>query len=101
MTYRIDRLRIGTAAWSVPRAAAHAFPVGGSHLQRYSRALNCAEINSSYYRSHSPETYAKWAAQTPSGFRFSVKLPRSITHEGRLRAARVPLQRFIGETSEL
>ena len=52
---------------------------------RYARKLNCAEINSCFYREHKPETYAKWAASVPENFRFAVKAPRSITHEGELR----------------
>ena len=91
----------GTAAWSVPRTSASAFPAIGSHLQRYAQVLNCAEINSSFHRSHRVETYAKWASQTPPGFRFSVKVPRTITHDGALRATREPLMRFLAEASGL
>ena len=93
--------RIGTAGWSIPRATADAFPGTGMHLERYARVLTCAEINSSFQRSHRVEIYARWAAQTPSGFRFSAKLPRAITHEGRLQAAREPLQRFLAEAAGL
>lgn len=89
--------RIGTAGWSIPRALAQDFPGEGSHLARYARVLQCAEINTSFYRSHRPEVYARWAAQTPPGFRFAVKLPRTITHDLRLRAARAPLTRFLAE----
>jgi len=94
-------MHIGTAGWSISREAAGAFPGEGQHLQRYARVLNCAEINSSFHRSHSVQTYERWAAQTPPGFRFSAKLPRSITHEGRLRRARGPLQRFLEEAAGL
>ncbi|KQW37087.1 hypothetical protein ASC76_17515 [Rhizobacter sp. Root404] len=94
-------VRIGTAGWSIPRASADAFPGDGSHLARYARVLNGAEINTSFYRSHRPEVYARWAAQTPAGFRFAVKLPRTITHDQRLRAARPALTRFIDEVSGL
>jgi uncharacterized protein YecE (DUF72 family) len=93
--------RIGTAGWSVPRAVARDFPGEDSHLARYARVLNCAEINTSFYRSHRPEVYARWAAQTPAGFRFAVKLPRTITHDQRLRASRVLLTRFIDEVGGL
>ena len=84
-------MRIGTAGWTISRETALAFPGEGRHLERYARVLDCAEINSSFHRSHRVEVYERWAAQTPPGFRFSVKLPRSITHEGRLRRAREPL----------
>ena len=94
-------MHIGTAGWSIPREAAGSFPGEGRHLERYARVLNCAEINSSFHRSHSAHVYQRWAAQTPPGFRFSVKVPRSITHEGRLRRAREPLQRFLDEAAGL
>jgi uncharacterized protein YecE (DUF72 family) len=93
--------RVGTAGWSIPRDAAASFPGEGQHLQRYARVLDIAEINSSFHRSHDRGVYERWAAQTPAGFRFSAKLPRSITHEGRLRRARQPLQRFLAEAGGL
>jgi uncharacterized protein YecE (DUF72 family) len=92
---------IGTAGWSIPRAAAASFPGDGFHLERYSRVLTCAEINSSFYRSHAHSVYSRWASLTPRSFRFSVKLPRTITHEGQLRRARAPLQQFLDEVAGL
>ncbi|MEO8859365.1 MAG: DUF72 domain-containing protein [Burkholderiaceae bacterium] len=93
--------RIGVAGWSIPRGMAEMFPGDDSHLSRYARVLHCAEINTSFHRSHRTEVYAGWAAQTPPGFRFAVKLPRTITHERRLRASRTLLQRFLEEISGL
>ena len=94
-------MHIGTAGWSISRDAAESFPGIGQHLQRYANVLSCAEINSSFHRSHRAQVYERWAAQTPPGFRFAAKLPRSITHEGRLRGAREPLQRFLDEAAGL
>lgn len=101
MSRTLGEARIGTAGWSIPRAMAEGFRGDGSHLARYAGVLHCAEINTSFYRSHRPEVYAGWAAQTPPGFRFAVKLPRAITHDQRLRASRVLLARFIAEVSGL
>ncbi|MGZ9032643.1 MAG: DUF72 domain-containing protein [Burkholderiaceae bacterium] len=84
-------VRIGTAGWSIPRARAERCASEGSHLARYARVLSCAEINTSFHRSHRYEVYARWAAQTPSGFRFAVKVPRAITHDQRLRESRALL----------
>jgi hypothetical protein len=42
---RTADVRIGTSGWSLPRAAAFRFDPAGTHLQRYSRQLDCAEIN--------------------------------------------------------
>jgi uncharacterized protein YecE (DUF72 family) len=76
-------------------------PQEGSHLQRYARVFNAAEINSSFHRPHRETTYRKWADQTPSGFLFSVKVPRAITHDLKLRRAKAPLEQFLAETSGL
>jgi uncharacterized protein YecE (DUF72 family) len=94
-------VHIGTAGWSISSAAASRFPLDGSHLQRYAQVLDCVEINSSFYRPHQPSTYARWAASVPEHFRFSVKLPRSITHERRLRDGAAELDRFAGEVMQL
>jgi uncharacterized protein YecE (DUF72 family) len=92
---------IGCAGWSLHKDAAAAFPVEGSHLERYAQVFPAVEINSSFYRPHRPETYARWAASVPDTFRFSVKLPRAITHEARLREVDEALDRFAAETGEL
>ena len=94
-------LCIGTAGWSIPRASCGRCPSEGTHLQRYSRVFEAAEINSSFHRSHAPATYAKWAESTPPGFRFAVKVPRTITHDQQLRRIREPLLRFLGESAAL
>jgi uncharacterized protein YecE (DUF72 family) len=94
-------VRIGTAGWSVPKEHAAPFPVAGSHLERYSAVLNAVEINSSFYRPHRTTTYERWAATVPDGFRFAVKVPKSITHELRLKDAGDLLDRFLSEVSGL
>ncbi len=94
-------IRIGTAGWSIPKAERERFPEGGSILERYAGVFNGVEINSSFYRPHKPETYARWAASTPEGFQFSAKLPKAITHERRLVGAEVLLDGFLAETAAL
>lgn len=94
-------LRIGVAGWSLPRAVLDAFPREGSHLARYAARLDCAEINSSFYRPHQPATYARWAASVPEDFRFAVKLPRAITHDARLRGVGKALDGFLAQARGL
>ena len=77
------------------------FPGEGTHLERYARRMTGTEINSSFHRPHAPATYAKWAAAAPSPFRFAVKMPRTITHDEKLRRARRPLAQFLQETAGL
>ncbi len=92
---------IATAGWSIPRACARRFAGEGTHLQRYSRQLRGVEIDTSFYRRHAYATYRRWASQTPRAFRFAVKLPRQITHDQRLRAARAPLEEFLADVAGL
>ena len=98
---RTADVRIGTAGWSIPRAAACRFHASGTHLQRYSRGLDCAEINSSFHRPHAATTYAKWHDCTPPGFQFAVKVPRAITHELQLQNAQEAFVMFLAQTDGL
>ena len=98
---RTADIRVGTAGWSIPRAAASHFDSPGTHLERYSLRLDCAEINSSFHRPHAATTYAKWRDSTPPGFRFAVKIPRAITHELKLQDARDPFITFLAQTDGL
>jgi uncharacterized protein YecE (DUF72 family) len=82
--------RIGTAGWSVPASEARQ----GAHLHHYSRTFSCVEINSSFYRPHRATTWAKWSQETPSHFRFSIKAPKTITHEAKLRDTTHLLEAF-------
>lgn len=97
----ITTIRIGTAAWSIPKEHAAPFPITGSHLERYSAILNAVEINSSFYRPHRTATYERWAASAPEDFRFAVKVPKTITHVGRLKDVGDLLDRFLSEVSSL
>ena len=94
-------LRIGTAGWSVSSRYAAEAASGGSHLQRYSRCLSATEINSSFSRSHQYKTYERWAQSAPTGFRFSVKVPKAITHEQGLIGCGALLDRFVAEVTGL
>jgi uncharacterized protein YecE (DUF72 family) len=94
-------LHIGTAAWTLPKDHASNFPPTGdaklTHLQRYATRLHAVEINSSFHRPHMRKTWERWAATTPPNFRFSVKLPRTITHEAKLASTGALLQTFLDQ----
>jgi uncharacterized protein YecE (DUF72 family) len=98
-------LHIGTAGWTLPKDHAHAFPPPGdeklTHLQRYADRLPCVEINSSFHRPHQRKTYERWAATTPPNFRFSVKLPKTITHTAKLHNTGALLQTFLDQATGL
>ena len=93
--------RIGCAGWSLPRDQWPRFAAEGSHLERYAGVFDVVEIDTSFYRPHRRETYARWADSTPEGFRFAVKLPKAITHERKLIDATVPLDEFMAQVAGL
>ena len=96
-----SRIKVGCAGWSLPRALWPAFLAEGTHLQRYAARLNAVEINSSFYRPHQAQTYARWAASVPEHFRFSVKLPKTITHQQRLADCTKLLDDFLAQAGGL
>jgi uncharacterized protein YecE (DUF72 family) len=89
--------RTGTAGWSLPTKPKEP----GSHLFHYSRTLGCVEVNSSFYRPHRASTWARWATETPADFRFSIKAPKTITHEAKLRNIDVLLKAFLEQIEAL
>jgi uncharacterized protein YecE (DUF72 family) len=92
---------IGTAGWSIPANVRDEFPHEGSVLRRYSHLMSCAEVNSSFYRPHRRSTWERWADTVPDSFRFSVKMPKAISHVARLVDVEAPLERFITEVTGL
>jgi uncharacterized protein YecE (DUF72 family) len=88
-------VRVRCAGWSIPRHAAAYFASPGGHLDRYSQVFNSCEINSSFYRPHKKATWERWARSVPVEFRFSVKAPRTITHEAKLNCSSEVLSAFL------
>lgn len=77
------------------------FPDAGSLLERYASRFPAVEINSSFHRPHRPATYARWSASVPADFRFSVKVPKTITHGARLQGTDIFLETFLEESASL
>lgn len=97
----MQKIRIGTAGWTIPKAEKARFPAEGSHLHRYAQVFQSVEINSSFYRTHQFSTYVKWANEVPRDFKFSIKVPRWITHEKRLENTGADLKKFCAEIAGL
>jgi uncharacterized protein YecE (DUF72 family) len=91
--------RIGVAGWALPKEHKGEFPDQGSHLERYAARFNAVEINSSFYGPHRPATYSRWAASVPAEFRFSAKVPRTVTHNQRLVGVEPLLDTFLAEVT--
>jgi uncharacterized protein YecE (DUF72 family) len=92
---------IGTAGWNLPRAVHDDDAHASTRLERYARRLDGVEINSSFYRFHQARTYARWAQTTPPHFRFSLKVPRTLTHDARLAGPMDDLERLLSDSAAL
>ena len=72
-------------AWvgrTLPRALA-----SGEELGAYARLCTAVEGNTTFYAVPPASAIARWNEQAPPEFRFVCKLPRTITHDRRLRDA--------------
>lgn len=66
-------------------------------LEFASRELTAIEVNGTYYSSQKPETFAKWAADVPEGFVFSLKASRFCTNRKVLAEAGPSIDKFLGQ----
>ncbi|WP_261663045.1 DUF72 domain-containing protein [Deinococcus sp. Marseille-Q6407] len=94
-------VKAGCAGWSVASGRSDFVELPGSVLERYASRLDAVEINISFYRPHRRSTYERWAASTPAQFRFSVKVPKAITHTARLKGSEAELAAFLEQVSGL
>lgn len=92
------RLHVGCAMWThAPwqgRFLPHPLP-RDDRLRTYATWCNAVEGNTTFYATPTRDTVESWARQTGPGFRFLLKLPRSITHERRLSGPEEDLRSFL------
>ena len=94
-------INIGTAGWTIPTTVAEQFPAQGTALERYATRFPVAEINSSFHRPHRQSTWERWRDSVPDHFRFSVKLPKTVTHQAKLADAADLLGPFLEQAHVL
>lgn len=81
-----DELRVGCAMWAHPPWVGRFIRSGGNELADFASWCNAVEGNTTFYAIPRRATIDRWAAQAPPDFRFAFKVPRTVTHEQRLRA---------------
>lgn len=90
-------IRAGIGGWTFEPWRGSFYPKGLAHsreLEFASSALNTIEINGTFYRTQTPDTFRKWADETPEGFVFSLKAPRYAVNKRVLAEAAPSIERF-------
>jgi uncharacterized protein YecE (DUF72 family) len=91
-------IRIGIGGWTFEPWRTTFYPqevAKTRELEYASRQVTAIEINSTFYRMMSKDVFAKWRAQTPDDFMFSVKAARSIVQRKDLREGADSIDYFI------
>ncbi|RXZ36776.1 DUF72 domain-containing protein [Oxalobacteraceae bacterium CAVE-383] len=92
-------IRVGIGGWTYAPWRGNFYPAGLAQSRELAYAgsrVSAIEINGTYYGLQKPETFARWAAETPDGFVFSVKASRFATNRRVLADAGESVERFIG-----
>jgi uncharacterized protein YecE (DUF72 family) len=92
------KIHIGIGGWDYDPWRGTFYPEGLSKAKQLAYAaehLTAIEINSTYYSSQKPATFAKWAKGTPDGFKFTVKASRFATNRKVLTDGAESIQRFL------
>ena len=90
-------IRIGVGGWTYAPWRGTFYPEAlpqKRELKYAASKLTSIEINGTYYRSQTPESFVKWRDETPDGFVFSVKAPRYATNRRVLAEAGESIERF-------
>jgi uncharacterized protein YecE (DUF72 family) len=90
-TPSVARAYVGSSGWSYPSWKPDFYPAGTQQrdfLRFYAERFSTVELNTTGYRLPEAERFARWAEETPDGFRFAVKMP----HPNRLGAFRERVQ---------
>ena len=91
-------IRTGIGGWTFEPWRGTFYPADlrqKDELNFASRKLGTIEINGTYYGSQKPETFAKWAADVPEGFVFSVKGIRYVSNRKVLAESGESLEKFL------
>ncbi|GIW42208.1 MAG: hypothetical protein KatS3mg076_2785 [Candidatus Binatia bacterium] len=96
--------RIGTSGYAYKEWKGAFYPEDlpdEKFLAYYAQHFDTVEINYSFYRMPTVRQLQAWAKETPDGFLFTLKAPRRITHDMRLRDAGEAVTHFCEVASAL
>lgn len=98
------RIHIGCSGWNYRHWRGAFYPdklAAKRWFEYYAATFDTVEINNSFYRLPSAETFAKWRDQAPPGFCYAVKANRFLTQAKKLKDCAEPLQRMLGPVRQL
>ena len=98
------RLLAGTSGYSFKEWIGPFYPEklpAGEMLRYYAQHFSTVEINNTFYRMPAESMLAQWAEQVPDDFTFTLKAPRRITHDLRLRDAETHVAEFVRRAGTL
>jgi uncharacterized protein YecE (DUF72 family) len=91
-------IRVGIGGWTFEPWRGAFYPRGlpqARELEYASRQLTSIEINGTFYGTQKPESFRRWAAETPDDFVFSLKGPRYAVNRRKLGEAGDSVERFL------
>ena len=91
-------IRVGIGGWTFAPWRGPFYPPKLPHAQELSfasRAVTSIEVNGTYYRTQTPASFRRWAAETPDDFIFSLKASRYATNRKDLREAGSAITHFV------
>jgi uncharacterized protein YecE (DUF72 family) len=91
------RYLIGTSGYNYPEWRGTFYPEKfptTKMLAYYAERFRTVEVNYTFYKMPTEKLLEGWAAGTPDGFTFTLKAPRRITHDSRLRNCEELTQAF-------
>lgn len=91
-------IRVGIGGWTYAPWRGLFYPPGtrqADELAFASRRLSSIEINGTFYRTQTRDSFRKWRAATPDDFVFSVKAPRYAIQKKRLAEAGPAIDKFM------
>jgi uncharacterized protein YecE (DUF72 family) len=100
----MGKVHLGTMGWSYKFWSGNFYPTGlnpKEFLAEYSKHFNTVEVNSTFYRTPSETMVMRWKQQASPEFVFSVKFPKSITHDKMLKNCEEDVEFFIKRMSLL
>jgi uncharacterized protein YecE (DUF72 family) len=98
------RIHIGCSGWNYRHWRGTFYPdtlAAKRWFEYYAATFDTVEINNSFYRLPSAETFAKWRDQAPPGFCYAVKANRFLTQAKKLKDCAEPLERMLGPVRQL